>query len=202
MVTGRGGYWLGPAMFLFVEPSANFRRFQTSIHDSNGYRVVSGLGTDRIELVKGEIYAGYQRQNYLNASSGQVSGNVFGGKLSWLPTKDITLTGLLDETIGDATALTPTNPTGSATHVTTSGLKASYTASRQWETTTNFTYSDTSYEQSTRRDKRYDAGLRFDYELFRNFGLALDYTYSRVNSNTNLNSFTRNIVTLGATYKY
>ena len=35
-----------------------------TIYNSEGYRVVGGLGTDRISLFKGEIYAGYQQQLY------------------------------------------------------------------------------------------------------------------------------------------
>ena len=200
--TGRTGVWVSPALFVFVEPSSNIRKYQSGLFDSTGYRVIGGLGSDHISLFKGEVYGGYQRQNYADARFGTTSGSNVGGKLAWYPTQAATLSASLDETIGDSTVFTPSNPNGSSTYVTTAALKGDYALSRQWATSARFAYSQTSYLQSTRKDDRYDASAKLDYTVFANFGLFLEYAYARVISTVTANSYDRNIVTLGATYKY
>ena len=46
------------------------------------------------------------------------------------------------------------------------------------------------------------AGASFNYEIWRNLLLTLDYQYSTLNSNTTFNQFSRNVVSAGVTYKY
>ena len=201
-VTGRGGMWFGPALYGFVETAGNVRRYNSSIYDSNGYRVVAGVGTDRIGLLKGEIYAGYQQQDYQSILFGKASGAVAGGRVTWFPTRALTISASVDETIGDSTVLTPLNPFGSSTYTTSTSVKLDYAMSREWTASTRAGWDHVDYLHSLRRDQRYYAGAVLNYTFFWNFGVALDYLWSRTDSNSAGASFTRNVVTLGATYKY
>src|SRR5262245_52678277 len=58
----RVGYRISPFFYTYVEPSYNWTRYQASHLDSEGYRMVGGIGSDLISLFSGEIYGGYLRQ--------------------------------------------------------------------------------------------------------------------------------------------
>ena len=103
--SGRVGIHLSPVFYAFAEPSQNWRHFNDSTFDSEGQRIVAGLGTDRISLFQGEIFAGYQRQDYDNAAFGDVESDVYGGQLYWYPTRDLTVGIEVDKSIGDFDAL-------------------------------------------------------------------------------------------------
>ncbi len=201
-LSGRAGYWIGPAVYAFAETSGDWRYYTSSDFDSDGYRVVAGLGSDRIGLLRGEIYAGYQQQDYSDPRFGVVTDPVAGGKIAWYPTRALTLTGSVDESIGDSTVVTPSNPIGDATVVTASALKADYEISPQWSASGQVGWSHIEYEHSPRIDDGIITDLQLNYKVFRNFGVALDYGFTRVDSNAVGASFTRDVVTLGATYKY
>jgi hypothetical protein len=46
------------------------------------------------------------------------------------------------------------------------------------------------------------AGASFNYEIWRNLILTLDYQYSTLNSNVPFNDFTKNVYSAGLTYRY
>ena len=53
-----------------------------------------------------------------------------------------------------------------------------------------------------RLDTGWMAGASFNYEIWRNLLLTLDYQYSTVHSDAVLADFTRNVYSVGLTYKY
>ncbi len=57
-VNGRLGFHISPIIYSFVEPSANWARHNAANLDSEGYRIIAGLGSARIGLMNGEIYGG------------------------------------------------------------------------------------------------------------------------------------------------
>lgn len=202
-LSGRAGYWFTPLLYGFVEPSVNWRRFdQQSGFDSRGYRVVGGVGSDRISLFRGELFAGYQQQNFESAVFGSVGGGVFGGRLFWYPTRALTLGVQVDQTIGESTAASLATPLGSATRNTASQFKVDYALARAWSATARLGHEHVTYVDGPRRDNRWLAGATVNYDVMRNFGVALDYQYARVESNQAFASYDKNVVTLGATYKY
>jgi hypothetical protein len=201
-VIGRVGYALTPSVYVFLEPSYNWRNFDSSFYDSDGYRVVAGVGTDRVSLFSGELYAGFQQQNFSSAILGNSSGLVAGGKVTWLPTRDLSFVVSVDETLGQSTLSTIGTPFGSAIKTTTAKVAANYEITRGLAASANLSYAYVSYVNDRRRDNDWTAGARLDYQMFRNFGVALQYEYTKVNSNAALASYTRNVVTLAGTYKY
>ena len=200
--SGRLGYAITPIVYAFTEAGGNTRSFNDSIYNSDGYRVVGGLGTTRIGLFRGEIYAGYQRQIYDTPGFGSPGSPVYGGRIFWYPTRAITLSASLDETYQDSGLLQSGNPTGSAAHVTTAALNASYAMARDWTASVHGGFSDVSYILGGRHDHLWSAGTTINYELRRNLLLTLDYTFTAGLSNTYGADYTRNVVSLGGTYKY
>lgn len=88
----RAGYEVGPIGSIYVEPSVNWQRYETSFNDTDGYRVVAGFSFPRLSLFTGDVYAGYMWQDYPNAGGFSKGAPTFGGSVSWLPTEDIVVT--------------------------------------------------------------------------------------------------------------
>jgi hypothetical protein len=205
-LTARAGYWLSPVFYAYVEPSVSSQDYRSSRFDSSGYRMVAGIGSDRISLFKGEIYAGYQGQNYNNAvgavSFGDLTSGVVGGKLSWFPTKQLTLGVHVDQTLGNAPAITVINPAGSPTRNTIASLTAAYQISPVWSASAHADYEYIDYIFGPRRDNLWVVGAAINYNYYRDLGIALEYRYTNLNSNVAFASYKQNMITLGATYRY
>jgi hypothetical protein len=205
-LTGRAGYWFSPVFYTYVEPSINTQHYNSARFDSNGYRIVAGIGSDRIGLFKGEVYAGFQGQNYSNSifglSFGNVTGGVFGGQLTWLPTKALTVGLHVDESLGNAPAITTINLTGSPTRNTLASLTAAYHISAVWSASAHADYEYIDYVLGPRRDTLWAVGAAINYDFYRDLGIALEYKFTNLSSNIAFASYKQNLITLGATYRY
>jgi hypothetical protein len=200
--SARLGYAVSPAIYAYSEASGNVNSVNDANYNSRGYRLVSGLGLNRISLFNGEIFAGYQRQLYDNPQFGSQASPVYGGKLSWNPTPAWSLGAGLDETFQNSGLQTVGNPTGGAARVTTASLSVNYGMAARWSASVRSGYSEVAYINGGQVDHRWSAGASFNYTVFRNFGLTLDYTFVDVISNVRSASLVRNQLTLGTTYKY
>jgi hypothetical protein len=202
-VTGRLGYYLGPTIYSYAETSGNQQIFYNdSLYSSRGYRVVGGLGSDRLSLFKGEIYGGYQRQIYSASLGGAQGGATFGGKLSWLPTEFLTLTASLGQSLSTSvvSSLTPTS--ASATKTTSADLTVAYALAQTWSASAHLNFANAVYIGGSRVDNDWSAGLTFSRRIWEDLSATADYQLTRVDSNFVNASFTQNIFSLGVTYKY
>jgi hypothetical protein len=198
----RGGVWITPALYGYVEGAADSRDYDTSTLSSSGYRVVGGLGTDQIGLVRGEIYGGYQAESYNARSIGTASGPVVGARGHYYPLPELTLNLAVDETLGvSLLAATPGVP-GTSTKVDTALLSADYALARQWSANARGGFIHTEYQNNPRRDDAWAFGGTITYSLLRNVGLTLDYQHTELSSNVANQGFTRDVVTVGATWRY
>jgi len=98
--------------------------------------------------------------------------------------------------------LAPNIPQGVPTVVTTGILETTYGLSQQWSLGARVGYTQANYFDLGRNDNGWMAGASFNYEIWRNLLLTLDYQYSTLNSTTAFNQFGRNVVSAGVTYKY
>jgi hypothetical protein len=201
-VDGRLGYKITPVIYAFSQVTGNTRVVDDSLYNSQGYRIVGGLGSDRISLFQGEIYAGYQRQIFDAAQFGSPGNPVYGGKISWFPTRAWIVSASLDETYQDASSATVGNPLGSAAYVTSALVNINYAMSRSWNASVQGGYEDLSYISGGRRDHRWTTGATLTYEILRNFNVTFKYSFATIESNAPGGSFTRNQLTLGGAYKY
>ncbi len=210
----RLGYWVGPMVYAYVEPGGSFRRYQNSLSDTNGYRVVGGLGSDQIGLFKGEIYGGYQSQSSANGQAGVGANSpAFGGRLYYYPTPYLTISASADESLGSTTPSSVSNGLVSSRATSSrafqSMLQADYTLSQYWSAHIRGGYGETLYTNSSRVDSTWMAGVGGSYTFWRNLALTVDYQFSRIDSsNANIwspfsgTSYSQNIITAGITYKY
>jgi hypothetical protein len=198
----RIGVWLLPDLYSYLGASVDTRDFGGSL-GSSGYRVTSGIGSDRFGLFRGELYAGYQSERYRSAAIGTVSGVLLGGRLLYYPLPELAVGGALDEVIG-ATSLvsTPGSPLGTATKVTSFLGQASYALAREWSASARGGYIHTDYVGSIRRDDALTIGITITYTIWRTLGLTLDYQHLELTSNAALQGFSRDVVTVGALYRY
>jgi hypothetical protein len=197
--TARGGFWMTPDIYGFVEGSGDSRDFDTSVISSNGYRVIAGVGTGRIGLVKGEVYAGYQAEMFRSSAIGTSGSPAFGGQLDYSPLPELDIKVGADRTIG-ASQLSAT--TGTSTTVTDVLAVVSYALAPEWSASGRAGYIRTGYKGVNRTDNSWTVGPTLTYSVWRNFGLTLDYQHIGTTSNAALVSFSRDIVTVGASYKY
>ena len=74
--------------------------------------------------------------------------------------------------------------------------------SPEWEWSGRGGYVRSAYSNSLRRDNGWTLGATLTYSIWQNFGLSLDYQHLALNSNEPDQSFSRDIVTFGISYKY
>jgi hypothetical protein len=207
-LTGRVGYHFVPSLYGFAEVTGVWQRFNNSIFDTNGYRILGGLGTDEPNsLVRGEVYGGYQFQHQnqdllVPGFSQNSDSGVFGGRVYYYPTRYWTLIASVDEALSMSTFLQPNLSVGSPVLVTTAILQTTYALSQQWSIGARVGYTRADYFDIDRLDNGWMAGASFNYQIWRNLNLTLDYQYSTVDSNVPGNDFSRNVYTAGLTYRY
>jgi hypothetical protein len=201
--TGRAGYWFVPALYAYVELSGDTRNYDTSSLNSSGYRATVGIGSDQIGLFKGEIYGGYQSEIYDSSAIGTVNGAVFGGRGYYYVLPELTLSASLDESIGNSLEATaPGSSAGTSTKVTTLYGQANYSIAPEWTASGRGGYINTDYIHNVRTDNAWIVGGTLTYSVWNNLGLTLDYSHIELSSNVPFQSYTRDVVTFGVSYKY
>ena len=199
---GRVGYDITPIVYAFVEPSVNSGKFRNSNLNSNGYQIVGGLGTARISLFNGEIYAGTLSEHFSDPLTPNLTRGIFGGKISWYPTRFVTLTGSYDQSLGTSDFSPTLFSTGSVTKIDTAKLLASWSVLRNVTLEGNLTFQHYEYLNSPRLDESAQYGMKTTYMLTPKLGVYLEYNYVQLTSNTAGVAYNRNLVSLGASSKF
>ncbi len=200
--TGRAGVWLSPVFYTFVQGSQAWQSYRDGVLDNTSQRVLAGIGTDRISLFQGEIYAGYQRREYETAGIETQNAAVYGGQLFWYPTRDLTFGLNVDRSLGESTLRTAGNTTGSPIETTSIKLTGDYILDAVWTLSAKAAFSNTDYLVGTREDDSFSGGIMASYFIWRNLAATFEWEYTNVDSNFSTNSYDRNVFTAGATYKY
>ncbi len=200
--TTRGGFWFTPYLYAYAEGTVDQRRYSLDQFNSSGYRTVGGIGTDQIGLFRGEVYGGYQSERHDFAALGTVNGTVVGGKLYYYPTRELTISASVDESLGVSLLEVLPGTLGTSTRATSALLQATYALAREWAASARFGYIHTDYVATFRKDDAWTAGGTVTYSVWQNFGLTLDYQHVQLRSNVPLQGLTRDVVTLGGTYRY
>jgi hypothetical protein len=204
----RFGYHISPIIYAYVEPTYNWQRYTASNLDSEGYRVVAGLGTGRIGLFNGEIYAGYATQRFDDPTIGTVSVPVVGGHLSWFPTRFLTYTLTMDRVfatsdfinvvpgsiVNTGAGLLP----GTTTIATKANLSGTWDFSRLLSFNASIGNAHLEYQNSFRRDDllTFIGGVTF--KVRPNLGVQVNYTHQTLLTNFPGAAFTRDFFSAGA----
>jgi hypothetical protein len=208
---GNGGFWFSPWLYAYSDGTQAVRTAPGS--NSTTYRAVGGIGSAKIGLFSGSAYIGHQGSDVEN--SGTFGGNVYGGRLSYYPTREWTWTLTADQTdnIGTSTASsilalnigtqTPLLvPLSSSTRTTALALQTDYAISQQLSVTGRFGYTRVEFVDTTELEEAWLGYMALNYKVWRNMLLTLEYQYSQIIANVPLTSSTRNYLMLAATYKF
>jgi hypothetical protein len=201
-LNGRIGYHISPIVYTFVEPSVNWGQYQDSNLNSSGYQVIGGFGSGRISYFNGEIYGGFLSESFSDPSISTLTRPIYGGRLNWYPTRFVTLTGSLDQSIRTSDFSPSTLLPGSPTVVDTAKLNASWAILRKVTLEGSAGFQHYQYMGSTRLDDVWFFGAKAIYWLTEKLGISLNYQYSVLNSNTAGVDYNRNFVGLGASSKF
>ena len=199
-LNGRIGYHISPIVYTFVEPSVNWGQYQDSNLNSSGYQVIGGLGSARIGYVNGEIYAGALSENFSDAST--LTRPVYGGRINWFPTRFLTVTGSLDQSLSTSDFNPNASLPGSPTVADRARLVASWAILRRVTLEGSAGLQHYQYLGSTRLDDMWQFGAKAIYWLTDKVGITLNYQYSTLNSNVAGVDYNRNFISLGAASKF
>lgn len=197
----RVAFYVTPQIYAFVDPSVDWRRYDDSARDSNGYRATAGLGTNQ-GIWAGELFGGYQAQE--NDVVGNYDSGVYGLRILYAPTRLWSVQGVVDETLSSvAIGGAPGAFAGTAAKVTNALLFVSYYGLPVgWRGNARFGYVHTTIINSPRRDDGWLAGINVGYEIWRNWQATFDYQYTTNESNIVGESFNKHLASLGVTYRY
>jgi hypothetical protein len=198
----RLGFHVSPIIYTYVEPSYNWTRYQESNLDSQGYRVVGGIGSGLISLFTGEMYAGYLKQKFENPTIGDQTSPVIGGKLSWFPTRFLTFTFTADENFGttdsNALAFTP----GTPTKITTVKASGNWDFSYWYALTAGVSDQRQNFLDSSRVDNFLAVNAGVIFKLRPGFGVQLGYTHQHLYSNFPGVAYSRDLVTVSGNTQF
>jgi hypothetical protein len=201
---------------LLLSPTGVLTTAAAGGSNSSNYRVIGGLGTERIGLMRWSFYFGHQGSETSSASStGSAEGDVYGGRWIYEPTPYWTFNLTVDHIDNIATGaagsiiaqpLNPTTPvvlsTSSSTRTTTTLLESNYAIAKDWTVLTRLGYTHVDFVGSPRRDDSWLADLVLTYQMMRNLSLSWEYQYTSIVSNVPLLSSERNYFIGSATYKF
>ena len=201
-VNGRLGYHVTPLVYSFVEPSANVIRHTAANLDSEGQRIIAGFGTARIGLMNGEVYGGYMDQHFADPMINPLRSGIFGGRVSWYPTRFLTFTTSFDQGLATSDFTTRAFTPGSITKTNTARFQAT------WDMTTFFTWGGTveyrqyAYLASFRIDHLWVGSANLTYWVRPRFGITLDYSHFLLETNLVGGNYSRDFVSLGAKTRF
>ncbi|NSX33909.1 outer membrane beta-barrel protein [Brevundimonas vesicularis] len=175
-LTGRTDYALSPATALFFQVARDDRDYRkvagSPERSSSGHEVRAGVDFELGALVRGEVAAGYIRQQFRNTTYGDLDG--FGGRarLSWFPTQLTTLTATAGRSVED------TGVIGSAGALRTEvSIGVDHELLRNLILTAETAWSEDDYNGLDRTDTRLAASFSAIYRLDRRYGLTTGLTY-------------------------
>ncbi|HTV26234.1 MAG TPA: outer membrane beta-barrel protein [Xanthobacteraceae bacterium] len=197
----KGGFWLTPMIYGYLEGSLDERSYLESVFNSSGHRFLAGAGTDQLGLFKGEIFVGYQAENYTSGVPG-VASPVYGLHGYYYPLPELTINLSVDETLGVSTEAPVGMTPGTSTKIASYLTSAQYAIAPEWSATGRAGHITTDYVGSSRHDGAWTAGATVTYNILRNVGLTLDYQWLQLSSNVPDEGFRREIATIGATWRY
>lgn len=222
----RGGAWITPQIYAFVEPSIDLRRYPNSFYDTNGYRILAGLGSDMIGLFRGEIYGGYQSQSGVNGMFARTSAPAFGARLFYYPTRDLTFSLSVDQTLSSTSApnrafgVTPYSffagqQWASAARSTQVLGQAEYTVNSRLSAYLRGGWGQTTFNSPHFVTSAWSVGGGVNYQLWRNLSLNVDYQFMKTKLDMNpilrqnvvytsgmAQGFSRNVVSVGLNWRF
>ncbi|WP_295172977.1 outer membrane beta-barrel protein, partial [uncultured Brevundimonas sp.] len=175
-LTGRADYALSPATALFFQVARDDRDYRAVTgspeRSSSSHEVRAGVDFELGALVRGEVAAGYIRQDFQDPAYGDLDGFSGRARLSWFPTQLTTLTATAARSVED------TGVIGSAGALRTDlSIGVDHELLRNLILTAETAWSEDDYNGLDRTDTRFAAGFNAVYRLNRHYGLTAGLAY-------------------------
>ncbi|MGB5948807.1 MAG: outer membrane beta-barrel protein [Parvibaculum sp.] len=189
----RAGYDVSPDTNVFVQGSLNQRRYDIGMpiqdRDSKGYEAVVGSRFKLSTLASGEVYVGYQRQNYDATGLSDVSGLSYGANVNWY------VTPLSTVRFNAASTIEESDLGGSSGYLRqVVGVGLDHELLRNVILRGDLSYENDDYKGTPRKDDYYGGGVGVSYLLNRFVAMGLDYDYTKRDSNAAGADYSRNRV--------
>lgn len=175
-LTGRADYALSPATALFFQVARDDRDYRivawSPERSSSGHEALAGVDFELGALIRGEVAAGYIRQDFQDTAYGDLDGFSGRARLSWFPTQLTTLTASAARSVED------TGVIGSAGALRTDlSIGVDHELLRNLILTAETAWSEDDYNGLDRTDTRFAAGFNAVYRLNRHYGLTAGLAY-------------------------
>ena len=175
-LTGRADYALSPATALFFQVALDDRNYRkvagSPERSSAGHEALAGMDFELGALIRGEVAAGYIRQDFQDAAYGDLDGVGGRARLSWFPTRLTTLTATAARSVED------TGVIGSAGALRTDvSIGVDHELLRNLILTAETAWSEDDYNGLDRTDTRFAASFSAIYRLTRRYGLTAGMAY-------------------------
>lgn len=203
--SGRGDYALSPDTALFVQATGNERNYRlpgtllTPARDSSGYEVLGGVNFDLTNLVRGEVGAGYLRQNFSSPVYNDVKGFGARARVDWFPSQLTTVSGSVSRSVEDS------GLTRSGGYLSTNAsVQVDHELLRNLILTGSLSYGNDDYNGIDRTDKRFTAGASATWLINRKVGVNFGYSYfKQTSSGTNAGpAFKVNVASVALVLQY
>lgn len=172
-LVARADYAVSPATAFFIEVSGNERDYDTGTllapaRDSSGYEAIAGVNFELGAVSRGEIAAGYIKQDYDDSAYSGIDGFGARAKIEWFPSELTTVTLSGSRTVEDAGIVGSSGYLSSAV-----GLVVDHELLRNIILSGVLNYSTDEYNGVDRNDDRFSAAVGGTYLLNRNLGVSL-----------------------------
>lgn len=173
-LSGRADYAVSPATAFFVQVTGNERAYDVAStlaapnRDSSGYEALAGVNFELGAVARGEIAAGYIKQDFDETAYSDIDGFGARAQVQWFPTDLTTVTVGATRTIEDAGVV------GSGGYLSSGvSFAVDHELLRNVILSGGLTYSTDEYNGIDRDDDRFSASVGGTYLLNRNIGLSL-----------------------------
>ena len=195
-------YEVTPDTGVFVRGAWNERDFKTAVddfgfnHDSSGWTIDGGVHFAMTHVLIGEVFGGYQEQNYDFAAFTTTEGFSFGAGLKWFPTMLTTIS------LDGARTIEDTSITGSSGYISTRGmLSLDHELVRNVILSGKVGFESADYQDIVRTDDIVSAQLDGIYLINNNFHFDAGWRYVDRDSDVTPFAYTTNNFFLSLTGK-
>ena len=194
---GRLGYDVSPGTNVFVQGTYNVRNYDLKPpavaldRDSSGYEVVTGAQFDITSITTGEVFAGYQSQDYDSPLLPTADGPSFGATVQWYATPITTVSFYAASTVEESTTA------GAGGFLRQSGeIAIEHELLRSLIASGSILFRNEDYQGITREDDYIQFNIGADYLINRNFTAGFNYDFVQRDSNIAGRDFDRNVIGL------
>ncbi len=194
----RLGYGIGQHLDLFAQGTYDQRNYLRKVddfgyrRDSRGDSWVIGLATRDTATVRGELYAGWLSQRYIDPRLGTVSAPTVGASLRWRMSPQTTLDLSVDRSAQETTL-----PGASAYLDTNVGLQIRRDISERFSAHAGVDLTRSDFRGLGRRDELYDASFGVSYRVHQYWLIDASYRQLQRHSNAPDAEYYRNEIYLG-----